>query len=265
MGGPEHLLFESGYSSLINSIVSGMNRRNLRLNCEVTKIERTGDQVIITTANDPKKIVAECAIVTCSLGFLKEHHERLFAPALPGPHRLAIECLGFGVINKVFLDFGEAWWDDKCKGFQLVWKRNSQRQLFAAGKLASWTRCLTGFDVLHVKRERRKRGSMLLGWVGGKGAVQMEELSEFQVGRDCQKLLSHFLRKDVPSVKKCIRTQWSRNRFVRGGYSNITVEADAQGVSTATLAQPIWSSESEVSADGVFIRYNKFYFFKASN
>lgn len=245
VGGPEHLLFESGYSSLINSIASGLNRQNLRLNCEVTRIDRTGDEVIITTSGESKRIVAECAIVTCSLGFLKEHHKSLFAPPLPAIHRLAIESLGFGVINKVFLDFGEAWWDDKCKGFQLVWKKNS-RQLFSSGKLASWTRCLTGFDVLQVKKERRKRGSLLLGWVGGKGAVQMEELSEFQVGRDCQKLLSHFLKKDVPSVKKCIRTQWSRNKFVRGGYSNITVEADSHGVSTATLAQPIWSSEPEV-------------------
>lgn len=47
----------------------------------------------------------------------------------------------------------------------------------------SWTSDLTGFDVLD------NHSSVLLGWIGGKGAEVMEELSDEEVGSHCTEVL----------------------------------------------------------------------------
>ena len=50
---------------------------------------------------------ASFVVSTCSVGFLKEHHHSLFVPKLPLVKIKAIENLGFGVVNKLFVVFDE--------------------------------------------------------------------------------------------------------------------------------------------------------------
>ncbi|XP_054009840.1 spermine oxidase-like isoform X1 [Hylaeus anthracinus] len=240
--GPEHLSLKTGYNSLIKLIADGLNRKNLRLNTCVESIEwrrvvhddhRTP---VLLRLSDNTRILSDCVIITSSLGYLKENYKNMFVPPLPSPFGRAIESLGFDLINKIFLDFGTPWWKPSTEGFQLLWKeRNSTN--FHSKTLAAWTRDLTGFDVIPDHE------GVLLGWVGGRGAYTVETLSEQQVAIDCTKLLKHYLKLDeIPSVKKCLRTQWNKNKYVRGGYSYISTKCDKNGVSPATLAEPIWSN-----------------------
>ena len=47
---------------------------------------------------------------------------------------------------------------------------------------------------------------MCVVWVGGKGAVQMESLSEDEVKLGCWQVLKHFLQNDhVPQPKQIFR------------------------------------------------------------
>lgn len=214
-----------------------MGKENLFLNTSVDSIE--WQQVIDNDFNSPliinisnnTRILADCVIITCSLGYLKENYKKMFIPPLPNLFSQAIECLGFDLINKVFLDFGVPWWKPGTKGFQLLWKEG----VFCNKNLAIWTRDLTGFDVLP------NHEGVLLGWVGGRGAYIIETLSEQQVATDCENLLKHYLRFDkIPPVKKCLRTRWNANKYVRGSYSHITTRCDANGITPHSLAEAIW-------------------------
>lgn len=177
------------------------------------------------------KIKSNAVILTPSLGYLKKHHKRLIEPPLPLKQTNAIEKLGFGLINKVFIDFGEPWWEPGTKGFQLIWRR----KVFDPD-VPRWTKDLTGFDVLVGHR------AVILGWVGGEGAYLVENESENQVARDCCKVLEKFLRRKIPEVKKCFRTKWLANKFVLGSYSHISMRCDEANVEPEDLVEPVWSS-----------------------
>ncbi|XP_076295193.1 spermine oxidase-like [Lasioglossum baleicum] len=158
----------------------------------------------------------------------------MFVPALPQSFSQAIENLGFGLINKVFLDFGEAWWSSDTKGFQFLWPERKPEIMNGATE-PSWIRDLTGFDILP------DREGVLLGWVGGHGARIIETLSEQQVAADCENLLKQFLNIDsIPPVKKCFRTKWNSNPYARGSYSYIPTRCDDIGITPGSLAEPIW-------------------------
>jgi spermine oxidase len=242
--GPKTNVFKSYYGSIVESIAEELTKGNLRLNSPVKKIEwsekinlNSSKAVLITLQNN-KKIFANSVIVTCSLGFLKENHDNLFIPRLPIHLTKAIENLGFGVINKIFLDFNELWWDPNIKGFQFLWKvaEKSGNNDLAQNKLSSWTRDITGFDV------QREHQTVLLGWVGGKGAYIIETLSQQQIIQDCAELFRFFLKNNnIPKANKCLWSRWASNQYIRGSYSHITNKCDITGVSPATLAEPIWA------------------------
>lgn len=214
-----------------------MGKRNLHLNTSVDSIE--WQQIIDNNVNSPlvlnvsknTRIFADCAIITCSLGYLKENYKAMFIPPLPTPFSQGIECLGFGLINKIFLDFGVPWWKPGTKGFQLLRKEGR----FSNKELAIWTRDLTGFDI------QPNHEAVLLGWVGGRGAYIVETLSEQQVATDCENLLKHYLKLDkISPIKRCLRTRWNANKYIRGSYSHITTRCDANGITPGCLSEPIW-------------------------
>lgn len=229
VGGPEHLLFKSGYSSLTNLLVQNLNEEKVRLATPVETI-RWQDSPIIVTTSKGTQIVTDAVIVTCSLGYLKENYCKMFQPRLPNRLNVAIENLGFETINKIFLDFGDLpWWPTNVKGFQLLWHRDDQRSF------PEWTRDITGFDVLPT------HPATLIAWVGGRGARIVEDLSECTIAQDCTDLLRHYLRcHDIPPVRKCVRTKWYGNKYVRGGYSHITESCEKDDVSPRILAEPVW-------------------------
>ncbi|XP_058797804.1 spermine oxidase-like isoform X2 [Phymastichus coffea] len=245
VNGPEYNIFNTHYGAIVESITRELSQDNIRLNCPVTKIE-WNDKIdvnnprpITITLENNKKINTKCAIITSSLGFLKENHDKLFIPMLPKQFVTAIQSLGFGLINKVFLEFSEPWWEPNTKGFQFLWNDNTEKcnNNPARKKLAGWAKDLTGFDVIKDQK------SILLGWVGGKGACVIETLSEQQIIKDCAEIFRFFLKNEnVPEASKCIKSTWFSNRYVKGGYSHISKKCDIAGISPATLAKPIWGT-----------------------
>lgn len=230
-----------------------MTQDNVNTCCPVKKIEYNVEQVISKSNdnydnnnNNPKKpivvtlengkvILADCAIVTCSLGYLKNNHESLFSPGLPKSYVDTIEKMGFGLINKVFLDFEEPWWELKTKGFQFLWKLKEEEHDNNKKSLANWTRDLTGFDVVPTQP------SVLVGWIGGRGAEIIEKLNEEEIIKDCAQLFRYFLKNDnVPEASRCLRTSWRSNKYVRGAYCHITKKCDDSDCSPSVLAKPIY-------------------------
>lgn len=247
VGGPEHLVFKNGYCSLTKLVAEKLDRRKLRLKSAVEKIEWQRDEKklkeaasspVLIRLDNKKLISADCVIVTSSLGFLKENNRKMFIPELPSEHCRAIESLGFGLINKIFLDFGEPWWKVGTKGIQMLYSRKNDSEISNKTEekfSSSWISDLTGFDVLD------NHDAVLLGWVGGRGAYIVEKLTENEIANDCLEALRKFLKRDnIPNPLRCKRTKWNANKYVRGAYSHISASCDQANISPATLAQPIW-------------------------
>ena len=76
--------------------------------------------VSIHTA-DGSIISADHVIVTCSLGFLKRTAHHMFKPLLLNDKLAAIHRMGFGTVNKIFLEFDHPWWDKDMNGTQFAW------------------------------------------------------------------------------------------------------------------------------------------------
>jgi hypothetical protein len=65
---------------------------------------------------------------------------------------------------------------------------------------SSWLRDLTGFDVVPGLE------GVLVGWVGGRGAQLVEEITEEEIGQQCTELLRKFTQnRDIPLPCHVIR------------------------------------------------------------
>jgi monoamine oxidase len=62
---------------------------------------------------------ADSVIVTIPLGLLKRNAIQ-FTPSLPSPVKKAISNLGFGVLEKLFIRFSEAWWLTSLKDLESI-------------------------------------------------------------------------------------------------------------------------------------------------
>jgi len=139
--GDEAVELSRGYQPILDLILKNVPRNCFRLGTRVKKIiwnnltDETAAQPIdevnvrddglscktkvVTSAGDT--VVADHVIVTCSLGYLKAHSDELFVPSLPQSKKLAISRLGFGTVNKIYLEFDKPFWNDLCGGIQLAW------------------------------------------------------------------------------------------------------------------------------------------------
>ena len=153
---------------------------SIQLNSEVTKIQ-VGDLIKVHVAGSSQALEAKNVIVTVSLGVLKAKAESLFEPKLPDQKLEAIQKLGFGTVDKVFVEFDESWWESEKMGsdFAFLFKEMGQRvEDFGhteADAAKDWTRFLLGAYGV----ENRPR--VLCFWLAGEGAKQMETLSDDQV------------------------------------------------------------------------------------
>ncbi|CAH1398508.1 unnamed protein product [Nezara viridula] len=136
-------------------------------------------------------------MVTCSVGFLKENWS-MFDPPLPLSYLKGFNCIGFDTLNKVYLEYDECWWGS-LEGIQFVWD-SAKRKKMLEGDDTLWTCDLTGFDpVVGLP-------NVLVGWVGGEGAVLMEAFSADLIGQHCTQVLREITgNTEIPIPKRCTR------------------------------------------------------------
>lgn len=70
---------------------------------------------------DGEEFLADYVIVSVSLGVLKHQHDKLFCPALPAEKAEAICKLGYGYVNKIFLEYARPFWVWREGGIRLAW------------------------------------------------------------------------------------------------------------------------------------------------
>lgn len=154
-----HINVSNGMSRIVDKLKESL-QSNIKLNKTVDLIFwkdeefRDKPQAIKIRCSDGSIFTTNNLICTFSLGVLKEHHLEMFSPPLPATHREVIDRIGFGTINKIFLQFEEKWWSDEWKGIQLIW--NEKLNDVSVEKVLNKTKvnCLNkfGFFRIHIGR-----------------------------------------------------------------------------------------------------------------
>lgn len=201
-------------------------------------IDRSGSPhsrgVLIRYLDNNKEKFVECnhAIVTVSIGVLKENLHSLFTPRLPAEKENLVNSIGFGTVNKIILQFEKPFLMNNDYGIKLVWTEESE----SGNEFPAWARDIISFDCV------RKQPNLLIGWIGGSGAKQMELETDQEVARVCLNILRKFLPSNYNQPSKlvaCICSRWYSNKFTRGSYS---FQSDNSFENLDQLHEPIYTT-----------------------
>lgn len=126
-----HYNFRKGFSSAVEALVTEIGAHRFRFNIDVREVavnvnddDNDEDGLISVRCADGTVFRAKHVVCTFSIGSLKHGLDaNMFRPELPMKMSRTIRAMGFETINKLFLQFNEAWWGD-WDGIQLVFKNN---------------------------------------------------------------------------------------------------------------------------------------------
>lgn len=115
----DNLFVAPTFKRIVENMATIENQRiDLRLNAEVVRIENAGslanrattEQVQVTT-RDGRTEAYDQVVLTAPLGWLKRNC-RIFSPEIPPRLSQAIGTIGYGNLEKIFIRFPKAFWDD---------------------------------------------------------------------------------------------------------------------------------------------------------
>lgn len=224
-------ILEGGYSKLVEFLTTSLTGRvSLQTNSAVTKVSWEEDTRIQVEMAGGEVISADYVVLALPLGVLKHSHRDIFSPALPKEKIEVIEQLEFGLMNKIFLEFEEIFWDPNNPGIQFIMTDTESSE----GDLSdTWWHNIAGFDA--VAGQPR----VLCGWISGEAAACLEKLSDDEVLVACHKLLQGYVGDHVPAPVTCHVTRWGSETHIRGSYSYSTPECDLRNIGPSDLATPV--------------------------
>lgn len=216
-GGP-HCMIKGGYGTVLESLAEGLD---VRLNQVVTEIMysseesdasgNNGKNVKVSTSSGGE-FVGDAVLITVPLGCLKAHAIK-FSPSLPNWKLSSIDRLGFGVLNKIVLEFPEVFWDDNVDYF---------------GATAEETD-LRGQCFMFWNLKKTVGAPVLIALLVGKAAIDGQSISSSaHVSNAMVVLRKLFKGVAVPDPVASVVTNWGLDPFSRGAYSYVAVGASGQ-------------------------------------
>nr|XP_017257656.1 PREDICTED: lysine-specific histone demethylase 1 homolog 3-like [Daucus carota subsp. sativus] len=216
--GGAHCMIKGGYSTVVEALGEGLC---IHLNHVVTSVTyRTGDAMIdedqhhnvkVSTSNG-RDFFGDAVLITVPLGCLKKESIK-FAPPLPHWKNLSIQRLGFGVLNKVVLEFPEVFWDDSVDYFGATAEETDKRG-----------HCFMFWNV------RKTVGApILIALVVGRAALDVQDKSSSEhVNHALAVLRKLFGVAVVPDPVASVVTDWGRDPYSYGAYSYVAIGASGE-------------------------------------
>uniref|UniRef100_A0A7N0V2Y8 SWIRM domain-containing protein n=1 Tax=Kalanchoe fedtschenkoi TaxID=63787 RepID=A0A7N0V2Y8_KALFE len=217
--GGAHCMIKGGYSSVVESLAEGLQ---IRLNQVVTDISynipdypgETGhgpSRVKVFTANGDE-FSADAVLVTVPLGCLKAETIK-FQPPLPQWKRSSIQRLGYGVLEKVVLEFPKVFWDDSVDYFGATAEETSQR----------------GQCFMFWNLKKTVGAPVLIALLVGEAALKGQSLNSIDhVNHAVGTLRKLFGEDTVPNPVASVVTDWGRDPFSFGAYSYVAIGASGE-------------------------------------
>lgn len=225
-GGP-HCMIKGGYSRPIEALSEGLDIRFGRVVKEISYSSSEGKskgevkREVTVVAESGEEFKGDVVLVTLPLGCLKAETVQ-FSPKLPEWKTASIERLGFGVLNKVVLEFPTAFWDESVDYFGA----------------AAESRELRGKCFMFWNLKRTSGYPILVALVVGKAAKVGEgEESEELVEHAVKILKKLFGEEAVPKPSASAVTNWGGDCYSRGAYSYVAL--GASGEDYDILARPV--------------------------
>ncbi|GAB3241716.1 flavin monoamine oxidase family protein [Mycolicibacterium hippocampi] len=204
LDGPD-LILPGGYGQLVDHLARGLI---VELDTVVERIAHHGSEARIETSRGI--FLADRVIVTVPLGVLKARTIS-FDPPLPEPKRVAIDRLGFGVLDKVVLAYDEPFWPQEPDTFGIVGRDQPVSDLVNGLRFAA-----TPF---------------LVGLRGGANARAREMQSDERSIREVSRVLGG------PEPVGALVTRWAADEYARGAYSFLAVGSGPHD--QRALAEPV--------------------------
>lgn len=210
--GARNTAFPHGYNQITDHLARGLD---IRLNTVVQRIDYSGDAVRIATSHG--RYAADVVVVTVPIGVLKAGRIE-FAPPLPARKQGAIDRLGSGVLNKLFLRFPSVFWEREpdVLGFSRLERG--------------------GFAVWH-NLEKITGQPILMAFSSGQSAIDIEQLRDAEIVALAMQRLRGFYGDDIPDPTDFKVTRWHSDPFSLGSYSYFTLTTELGD--RAILAEPV--------------------------
>ncbi|KAL1210618.1 putative polyamine oxidase 5 [Cardamine amara subsp. amara] len=261
----EEITIAKGYLSVIHHLASVLPQGVIQLNRKVTKIEWQSNEEaednesrrhVKLHFSDGSVVYADHVIVTVSLGVLKagiesgdDEEGELFSPPLPDFKSDAIKRLGYGVVNKLFVEMSQR----NLPTLQLVFDREDSEFRFV--KIPWWMRRTATMTPIH------SNSKVLLSWFAGKEALDLEKLTDEEIvdgvlttvscltGKEVKKdtaktsrplingSLSDVDDDGVMKITKVLKSKWGSDPLFRGSYSYVAV--GSSGDDLDAMAEPL--------------------------
>ncbi|TYC65565.1 FAD-dependent oxidoreductase [Stappia sp. BW2] len=208
-GGPDAVL-PDGYDKIALGVSQGLT---ILTEAVVDRIEHSSKGVSVSVAG--KVLEADYAVCTVPLGALKAG-SIAFSPPLPDTKRRAIDALGMGLLDKVYLSFPEPFWHETVLNFGRI---STTHDAFAY-----WPNLfpVTGKPILCALN-------------AGAFALELEKLSEENRRRAAFEALQTMFGRDIPPPVTSISSAWQQDKWTQGSYSFLPVDV-APGARTALAA-----------------------------
>ncbi|KAH9220917.1 hypothetical protein DL95DRAFT_328955 [Leptodontidium sp. 2 PMI_412] len=105
----ENLFCAGTYHKILERIAKpALAGAKVRLSTKVTSVETRSDKVTVRTKNEHSFEFDEI-VITCPLGWLQKN-KAVFHPSLPSRFSQAIDNIGYGTLEKVYITFPRAFW-----------------------------------------------------------------------------------------------------------------------------------------------------------
>ncbi|KAK5649619.1 hypothetical protein RI129_000648 [Pyrocoelia pectoralis] len=248
---------DRGYKTILDILMGEFSdperklpiREKIVFNKTVTRI-LTDKQIGVTIlCSDGSRYNAKQVLVTLPLGVLKKTRNSLFEPQLPLYKVDAINGLGFGTVNKIFLKFPLQWWQRDCQGISTVWSEKDIEYVskeFPHGPVQggkSWLESIFGFYPID------SHSNILLVWVVGSLVEEIEKLTNDVIISGLMFVLKYFVGSrypDIPNPDAVICSKWNSDPYTCGSYSYRSILSNKMNVFASDLAKPISLNDKPV-------------------
>ena len=160
-----HYTIPPGFDTILDILCKDIPKDNIVFNSPVRCVNwDLGPEAkypVCVEMENGEKHYANHVIVTVSLGVLKAACDRMFTPSLPSEKLTAIAGLGYGVVDKVFLEFDRPIVNSDVFRLNILWDEEAPH-----GKdlRHSWYRKIYSFEVVHEHILVGKQKYKLFWW-----------------------------------------------------------------------------------------------------
>ncbi|MEM7539490.1 MAG: FAD-dependent oxidoreductase [Chloroflexota bacterium] len=210
--GGDDILFPDGYGRLVEHLARDLS---IELEQVVESIAYNDSGVTVTTKQ--RSFDADYVVITVPIGVLQQGMIA-FDPPLPDDTQAAIDAMGFGLLNKLYLRFPNVFWDDEVE--VISWIPDEY------GRWAEW------YNMAFLTKQ-----PILLGFNAADYARQTESWTDEEIVADAMDVLRTWYGDDIPEPEGWQMTRWASDPFAYGSYSFNTVDADRD--TRETLTEPV--------------------------